>query len=163
MFTSLELQTFSSSILSLFKSNVCRGKFLTPNVFCFFVLFYSVLIVDKMSLSRLFHSYRDEPIGRWGETGVHCKNHLTQPQVEHGLSHMWPVRGSNLRQSQRRDDRMIKSAPPNALSSKLNQHSCFLVYRFKSQKNKMSDELQLKIQMHLPSRPYRGRLLQEYF
>ena len=21
-----------------------------------------------MSLSRLFHSYRDEPIGRWGET-----------------------------------------------------------------------------------------------
>ena len=22
------------------------------------------------SLSRLFHSYRDEPIGRWGETGV---------------------------------------------------------------------------------------------
>ena len=31
-------------------------------------------------------------------------------QAEVGLSHMWPVRGSNLHQSQRRDDQMIKSA-----------------------------------------------------
>ena len=37
-----------------------------------------------MSLSRLFHSYRDEPIGRWGETGV--PDHLTHPQAELGLS-----------------------------------------------------------------------------
>ena len=53
------------------------------------------------SLSRLFHSYRDEPIDRWGETGVPRENHLTHPQAELGLSHMWPVRGSNLHQSQR--------------------------------------------------------------
>ena len=53
------------------------------------------------SLSRLFHSYRDEPIGRCGETIVPPENHLTHPQAEHGLSHMWPVRGSNLHQSQR--------------------------------------------------------------
>ena len=39
-------------------------------------------------------------MGRWGETGVPRENHLTQPQAEFGLSHMWPVRGSNLHQSQ---------------------------------------------------------------
>ena len=47
-----------------------------------------------MSLSILFHSYRDKPIGRWGETGVPWENHLTHPQAELGLSHMWPVQGS---------------------------------------------------------------------
>ena len=41
------------------------------------------------SLSRLFHLYRDEPMGRWGETGVPRENHLTHPQAELGLSHMW--------------------------------------------------------------------------
>ena len=29
------------------------------------------------------------------------KNHVTHPQAELGLSHMWPVRGSNPRQTQR--------------------------------------------------------------
>ena len=65
-------------------------------IFFFFFFFFSLT-----SLSRLFHSYRDEPIGRWGETGVPRENHLTHPQAEHGLSHKWPVRGSNLHQSQR--------------------------------------------------------------
>ena len=37
------------------------------------------------SLTRLFHSYRDEPIGGWGETGVPRENHLTHPQAEHWL------------------------------------------------------------------------------
>ena len=63
--------------------------------------FFIYFLFSLTSLSRLFHSYRDEPIGRWGETGVPRENHLTQPQAEHGLSHMWPVRGSNLHQSQR--------------------------------------------------------------
>ena len=27
------------------------------------------------------HTYRDEPIGRWGETGVPRENHLTHPQA----------------------------------------------------------------------------------
>ena len=53
------------------------------------------------SLSRLFHSYRDEPTGRWGQTGVPLENHLTHPQAELGLSHTWPVHGSNQHQSQR--------------------------------------------------------------
>ena len=38
---------------------------------------------------------------RWGETGVPQENHLTHPQAELGLSHMWPVRRSNLHQAQR--------------------------------------------------------------
>ena len=42
--------------------------------------------------------------------GVRRENHLTHPQAELVLSHMLPVRGSNLHQTQRRDDRMIKSA-----------------------------------------------------
>ena len=47
-----------------------------------------------------YFTHRDEPIDRWGETGVPRKNHLTHPQAELGLSHMWPVRGSNLHQTQ---------------------------------------------------------------
>ena len=64
-----------------------------------------------MALSRTFlffwfsfqdyFTHRDEPIGRWGETGVPQENHLTHPQAELGLSHMWPVRDSNLHQAQR--------------------------------------------------------------
>ena len=65
-------------------------------VFCvsFVVVFFSLT-----SLSRLFYSYRDESIGSWGETGVPWENHLTHPQAELGLSHMCPVRGSNLHQT----------------------------------------------------------------
>ena len=61
------------------------------------------------SLSILFHLYRDEPIGRWGENITPQENHLTHPQAELGLSHMWPVRGSNLHQQHRWVDRIIKS------------------------------------------------------
>ena len=39
-------------------------------------------------LSRLFPSYRDEPIGRWGEKIVPQENHLTHPQAELCLSHI---------------------------------------------------------------------------
>ena len=30
-------------------------------------LFYFIFLFSLTSLSRLFHSYRDEPIGGWGE------------------------------------------------------------------------------------------------
>ena len=36
------------------------------------------------------------------------KNHLTHPQAELGLSHMWPEWGSNPHQTQRCDDPVIK-------------------------------------------------------
>ena len=61
-----------------------------------YCLLFSLFLFSLTSLSRLFHSYRDEQIGRWSETGVPQENHLTHPQAELGLSHMWPVRGSNL-------------------------------------------------------------------
>ena len=67
-----------------------------------------LVLFSLATLSRLFHSYRDEPIGRWGETGVPQENHLTHPQAELGLSHMWPVRGLNLHQTQWWDDWMIE-------------------------------------------------------
>ena len=41
-----------------------------------------------------YFTHRDEPIDRWGETGVPRENHLTHPQAELGLSHTWPVRGA---------------------------------------------------------------------
>ena len=65
----------------------------------YFILFF--FLFSLMSLSRLFHSYQDEPIGRWGKTVVPRENYLTHLQEEHGLSHMWPVQGSNLHQTQR--------------------------------------------------------------
>ena len=55
-----------------------------------------LLLFSLTSLSRLFHSYGDKSIGRWGKKGAPRENHLTHPQAELGLYHMWPVRGSNL-------------------------------------------------------------------
>ena len=69
----------------------------------------SILLFILTSFSRLFHSYRDESISRWGENGSSPgKNHLTQPQEELDLSHIWPKWGSNPHQPQRWNDRMIK-------------------------------------------------------
>ena len=50
------------------------------------ILFFSFSLT---ALSRLFHSYRDKPIGRWGEMGVpRKKKHLTHQQADLGLSHV---------------------------------------------------------------------------
>ena len=48
----------------------------------------NIFLFKFMSLSRLFHSYRDRPIVRWAEKIVPQENHLTHPQAELGLSHM---------------------------------------------------------------------------
>ena len=40
--------------------------------------------------------HREELIDRWGETGVPRENHLTHPQAELGLSHMWYILASVL-------------------------------------------------------------------
>ena len=55
-------------------------------------------VVNKKSLTKIsiFIIYN-----RVGETGVPRENHLAHPQAELVLSHMWPVRGSNLHQTQR--------------------------------------------------------------
>ena len=48
----------------------------------------NIFLFKFTSLSRLFHSYRDEPIGRWGEKIVPQENHPTHPQAELGVSHI---------------------------------------------------------------------------
>ena len=53
-----------------------------------FIYRLQMFLFKFTSLSRLFHSYRDEPIGRWSERIVPRKKHLTNPQAELGLSHM---------------------------------------------------------------------------
>ena len=64
---------------------------------CTSLFFYSVL--------RTFQDYFSSYVtgqsagGRKRENPE--KNHLAHPQAELGLSHMWPVRGSNLHQTQR--------------------------------------------------------------
>ena len=48
----------------------------------------NIFLFKFRSLSRSFHSYRDEPIRRWGEKIVPQENHLAHPQAELGLSYM---------------------------------------------------------------------------
>ena len=45
----------------------------------------NIFLFKFTSFSRLFHSYRDRPIGRWAEKTVPKENHLTHPQAELGL------------------------------------------------------------------------------
>ena len=58
---------------------------LTVLVNLFFLFFFGFSLT---SLSRLFHSYRDEPIVRWGEAGVPRVNHLTHPDRTWLVSHV---------------------------------------------------------------------------
>ena len=76
----------------------CKGIYITQACkyndvfFCFlFFVFESVYCPFQD-----YFTHRDEPIDRWGETGVSRENHVLHPQAELVLSHMWPVRGSNL-------------------------------------------------------------------
>ena len=69
-------------------------------VFFLFFFFWGGVYSVKCPFQDYF-THRDEPIDRWGETGVLRENHLTHPQAELVLSHMWPVRGSNLHKTQR--------------------------------------------------------------
>ena len=66
------------------------------NCFFFFCFFFQFNVPFK-----IISLIKDEPMGSWSETGVARENHLTHPQAELGLSHMWPVLGSNLYQTQR--------------------------------------------------------------
>ena len=92
--------TMLQSIVKLLKKYTLFLK--TPRIYLHMYGVQTKLFFFSLtSLSRLFHSYRDEPIGRWGETGVPRENQLTHPQAELGLSHMWPVRGSNIHLTQR--------------------------------------------------------------
>ena len=56
-----------------------------------------------------YFTHRDEPINRWGETGVLRENHQTHPQAELVLSPMWPVQ--NLERGDGRVWRIRVDAP----------------------------------------------------
>ena len=60
-----------------------------------FYFYYSVLRPSQ----DYFNSYETAVGGRKRENPK--KNHPAHPQAELGLSHMWPVRGSNPHQTQR--------------------------------------------------------------
>ena len=78
----------------LMKTSSPKGNDRSPEsqhvikIFFFFFLFFFFLF-SLTSLSRLFHSYRDEPIRRWGENGStpgkttwHTKNILDSSQLK---------------------------------------------------------------------------------
>ena len=77
-------------------SSTCQNFF-----FFFFVQFYVPFKIISLISRRA-----NQKVGRKRE--YPGKNHLTHPQVELDLSHLWPVWGSNPHQSQRWDDRMVK-------------------------------------------------------
>ena len=79
-----------------------------PSVFFFFsflFLFFFKFYIPFKIISA--HMRRGKSVGG-AKMGEPEKNHLTHPQAELGLSHMWPEGGSNPHQTQRLDDRVIK-------------------------------------------------------
>ena len=81
----------------------------TSHFFSFFFLsfsfFFSFFFLFSFTpLSRLFDYFSSYETGQsvGGQKRENPeKNHLAHPQAELGLSHMWPVRGSNPHQTQR--------------------------------------------------------------
>ena len=74
-----------------------RWAIKSSNLFFFFFLIQFNVSFKIISL-----------ISRQTKMGVPPENHLTHPQAELDLSHMWPLWGSNPHQPQQWDDRMIK-------------------------------------------------------
>ena len=69
----------------------------------FFVFFFVVFFFNSglRPFQDYFSSYETGQSEGGAKTGEPEKNHLTHPQAELGLSHMWPERGSNPGQTQR--------------------------------------------------------------
>ena len=59
------------------------------------------LIQFDVPFQDFFSSYETGQSVGGAKTGESEKNHLTHPQAELGLSHMWPERGSNPHRTQR--------------------------------------------------------------
>ena len=69
-------------------------------IYLFFFIQFNVPFQDYFSSYETSQSVGGAPgVGRKRENPE--KNHLTHPQAELGLSHMWPERGSNPHQTQR--------------------------------------------------------------
>ena len=109
-FVAKRFETFQISDLVIFGSvSICLFLF-------FFFFFFFFFLIQFYVPFKLFHSYRDESIGRWGEnrstrgkTTWHTrKQNLACPTCDSCL-----VRGAN---PQRWDDRMIKSTEVSDLN-----------------------------------------------
>ena len=75
-------------------------------MFLFAFFFFFVQFNVPFKIISLISRRANQKVG--AKTEYPGKNHLTHPQVELDLSHLWPVWGSNPHQSQRWDDRMVK-------------------------------------------------------
>ena len=87
----------------------CRCSLQVPSLVwfvSFFFFFFFVQFNVPFKIISLISRRANRKVGRKRE--YPGKNHLTHPQVELDLSHLWPVWGSNPNQSQRWDDRMVK-------------------------------------------------------
>ena len=95
----LILHSFSRRNLFILNKFLISGKILiTCRELYFKVFFFFIYSVSERDFQDYF-THREEPINRWGEMAVPWENHLTHPQAELVLSHMWPVRDSNLHQT----------------------------------------------------------------
>ena len=89
------------------KSTVYCSMTLAPLTYCLikcFVLYWYVfldLFIQFYIPFKIISAHMRRAISRWAKTGEPREKNLAHPQAELGLSHMWPVRGSNPHQTQR--------------------------------------------------------------
>ena len=90
-----------SSMSFLCNGNKTKLMFKITEAKIFYFLFLFFLNSVLAPFQNYFSSYEtgQSVVGRKRENPE--KNHLARPQAELGLSHMWPVRGSNPHQTQR--------------------------------------------------------------
>ena len=88
----------------------------------FFGVFFFVQFNVPFKIISLISRRANQKVG-W-KREYPGKNHLTHPQVELDLSHLWPLWGSNPHQSQRWDDRMVKG--DNEISHLNHSATCFV-------------------------------------
>ena len=78
---------------------ICIVFFVFFFLFFFFIIFFLIQFNVPFKIISAHMRRANQSVGRKRETPE--KNHLTHPQAELGLSHMWPERGSNPHQTQR--------------------------------------------------------------
>ena len=89
-----ELFVLKLDLCTQLMKSVMMCEFSRSRFFFFLIQFYVPFKIISAHMRRA-----NQWVGRKRENPE--KNHLTHPQAELGLSHMWPERGSNPHQSQR--------------------------------------------------------------
>ena len=67
--------------------------------FFFYFFFFNSVLCPVQDYFSSYETWANRKVGRKRENPE--KNHLAHAQAELGMSHMWPVRGSNPHQTQR--------------------------------------------------------------